>query len=487
MVSQVNLTSEASCRKAYLNYHCHGNTMNLTPQEMGEITSTWANKISSWQTTVNKDVNDYEFDDSDYADYKQQGEQAGKAATGGYDKKQQGGDIAKASGDLAFSIGGTAASVGGGAIANAALNTGTSLASTATDVGSAVGKASMKEASKATGKQGLKNLSAYVAIALGVIVAATYWIKKPNKEEKEACDKLQGEMAGAQGELEYRQEEMAEIEQELIALSDEATEMNEKANEAIIEEKTEFDMYRASYDAIKSKADSGQELTDSEKMLFTASAKYMQEAGANIEETSADTTDEVGAINEEIGGFQENYDDIAESMGEIEGLTDYAASFDKTTRTLCYVEGGAQTLNAASTGIAAARLAMTSGIAWWNYLIVAAGAAAAASSGVAAGQQFKMAGEVGKEIELREATQEFNTETMSVYDESIDGYDGIVQGVSDLEMVIPNDLDAPEETTLPAAAAAASQAPVQQPAPARAPEKPSENPNKVKKKGNAGM
>ena len=87
MVSQVNLSSEAACRKAYLNYHCYGNTMNLTPQEMGEITSTWENKISSWQTTVNKDINEYEFDDSEYAQYKNEGKQAGKAATGGYDKK----------------------------------------------------------------------------------------------------------------------------------------------------------------------------------------------------------------------------------------------------------------------------------------------------------------------------------------------------------------------------------------------------------------
>ena len=73
MVSQVNLSSEAACRKAYLNYHCYGNTMNLTPQEMGEITSTWSNKISSWQVTVNQDINEYEFDDSEYEQYKSLG------------------------------------------------------------------------------------------------------------------------------------------------------------------------------------------------------------------------------------------------------------------------------------------------------------------------------------------------------------------------------------------------------------------------------
>jgi hypothetical protein len=116
MVSQVNLSSEAACRKAYLNYHCYGNTMNLTPQEMGEITSTWSNKLSSWQVTVNQDINEYEFDDDDYAQYKNRGKQAGETATG-Y-KKNQGGDIAAVTGHMmggaVSATFGTAASAGVG-------------------------------------------------------------------------------------------------------------------------------------------------------------------------------------------------------------------------------------------------------------------------------------------------------------------------------------------------------------------------------------
>jgi hypothetical protein len=120
----------------------------------------------------------------------------------------------------------------------------------------------------------------------------------------------------------------------------------------------------------------------------------------------------------------------------------------------------------------------------WAWACVALGTFGAVTSGIGAGQQFKMAGEVGQEIQLREGTQDFNEETMGAYEESIDGYDGVIQGVEELEMVIPNDLEAPKETELPAAAAAASQAPTQQPAPTRAPEASTENTNKVKKKGN---
>jgi hypothetical protein len=62
-----NIGSESWCRKAYLNYHCQGNTMGLTPNDMGEITNAWNNKLGSWQTSVSSDETEYDFDDSKYA------------------------------------------------------------------------------------------------------------------------------------------------------------------------------------------------------------------------------------------------------------------------------------------------------------------------------------------------------------------------------------------------------------------------------------
>ena len=46
-------------------------------------------------------------------------------------------------------------------------------------------------------------------------------------------------------------------------------------------------------------------------------------------------------------------------------------------------------------------------------------------------------------------TQSFNTETMDMYDEEIITYDGHMTGVEDLELEIPDDVEAPEDTALP--------------------------------------
>jgi hypothetical protein len=59
----INVNSETACRKAYLNYHCYGNSMNITAAEMGKITQAWSNRLSSWQATVANDENEYDGDD----------------------------------------------------------------------------------------------------------------------------------------------------------------------------------------------------------------------------------------------------------------------------------------------------------------------------------------------------------------------------------------------------------------------------------------
>ena len=64
-------------------------------------------------------------------------------------------------------------------------------------------------------------------------------------------------------------------------------------------------------------------------------------------------------------------------------------------------------------------------------------------------EQIKWAGEIGTEIDMREATQDINTETMTVYDEQIDYFAGYMEGVEDLELEIPDDIEAPEGGSVP--------------------------------------
>ncbi len=452
----ININSEAWCRKAYLNYHCYGNSMNISADEMGEITKAWSSKLNSWQVTVSNDENQYEFDDSDYSSYKDNGKKAAQDQTGYEGGK--GNMTGRAVGDAVWtgvnaigmkSVGAGLSGMGklAGKVGWKAGEKGLSKA------GGEVTKAAGKEVGKGAAKEGTKEgakkvakLSDIVTVTMAAATAAMYIAKKPNKEQKEACDELQNVMANSQTALSETQADMENMANELIDLSDEANEANENANDNIEEQKTEYDMYKASYEALKAKAESGEPLTEDEKALYQELIKYMTETGEGITETQEEATDVVGDLYDDMGTYQEGYDYAAETMGEVEGTTDFAAGFDSATRTMCYVEAGAQTLNAVTAGIAATKLM---GKAFVGWAFAAVGFAAAATSGVATAQQIKWAGEVGTEIDMRKDTQDFNTETMDMYDEEIDAYDGFMTGVEDLELEIPDDVAAPEDTALP--------------------------------------
>lgn len=425
-----NIGSEAWCRRAYLNYHCHGNSMGLTPQDMGEITQTWSNRLSSWQNSVSTDETEYDFDDSEYEMYKENGKEAAKEATG--HDGSQGGQIAHVVGDAAVAA--------GGAVVNFAVKGAASIADTGL-------KASAEFGTSAISTGGTKaynnSLSWSISAPLALATAIAYMAKKPNKDEKEACDALQGEMTAAQDTLMGAQGDMETYGGEIEELSDLANDTNEDANDEIEDQKTEYDMYYATMVALQAKIDAGEELSDSEKELYKSCVGYLKEIGADITELSEDTTDEVDELYDTIGDYQDGFDTAAETMGEVEGLTDFAESIDESTQTMCYVEGAAQTINAASgmwAGIQAGMAAVASlGFNLWAWACAAMGASAGVMSGIGAMEQFDWAGDVGAEIEMREATQDMNTETLDIYDEQIDYYDGYMAGIEDLEMEIPEE------------------------------------------------
>ncbi len=452
----ININSEAFCRKAYLNYHCYGNTMGLSAEDMGKITQAWSDRISSWQATVSSDENEYEFDDSDYSNYKAEGEEAGKKATGGYERNVAGGWTSGVTRGVTAGAGTVVASVGtkflGKGISGALNSFGTSAMKTlGAKTASKGAEIATKEGAKQGGKNALKNSGSWsVAAPLALALAIAYKVAKPNKEAKEACDALQTEMAGAQATLTDTQGEMETMAEEIIALSDEATMTNEDSNEEIEERKTEYDMYMATFLAIEEKIKAGEPLTESEKELYEEIVGYMVEIGTIVDELASDTTDEVADLYDEIGSYQEGYDVAAETMGEVQGLTDYAASFDEASRTLCYVEAISQTLNSTSgitAGVKAGLAAAASlGFNAWAWACAAMGASAGVMSGLAVKEQMEFAGAIGTEIDMRKATEDINTDTMDMYSEEVDAYDGWMQGVEDLELEIPDEIAPPEGT-----------------------------------------
>ena len=106
--------SEATARILYLDYHCYGNTKGTTAKEMGEIESQYADKLHSWQNSVANDENEYEFDNSDYDEYIEKGKEAGKDATGGFERKDNVGDAVAASGHALGAVISAGAKVLGG-------------------------------------------------------------------------------------------------------------------------------------------------------------------------------------------------------------------------------------------------------------------------------------------------------------------------------------------------------------------------------------
>ena len=415
----ININSESWCRKAYLNYERYGNSMNLTTQEYYEIRQVWSHKLASWDAAVANDENEYDFEDSDYTNYKKEGAEEAEKDNGD-PNMSKGRAVSHTS--LALGIGGAGSGL---------------IACISTLIG--MGK-------KWT--TGFMIAATAVAAAIPIIYAAT----KPNKEAKETCNALQDDMEGAQAQLVDEQAHMEEAAENTCALSDEANERNEEGNDEIAKKKAEYDLFMAQYLAIKAKIDSGEELTDSEKQLYKSLVGVLSEIGVEIDDLSETTGDEVEDLYDEIGEWQEIYDVTAESMGQIEGLTDYAESIDERTKTNCNAAGGLLTMNAAAAGVISLKLfadgnPFTKVVSTIQALMAAGGAA---WSGLLAKDQFDWASQVKVEIGMREDTQDLNSETMGIYEEEIDGFDATLQGVEELELDIPEDVSAPEETTVPA-------------------------------------
>ena len=81
-------------------------------------------------------------------------------------------------------------------------------------------------------------------------------------------------------------------------------------------------------------------------------------------------------------------------------------------------------------------------------------------SGKAAAQQGKMSEEVGVEIAARQTTQDMGTETLDIYGEELDAYDGSLDNLSEFEVLVPDDTAAPEGApAVPTSAPPATQTP----------------------------
>ena len=430
------LDSQAYAYKCWYNYQYGNNTMGISSKDMNEIRQTWSSELANWQATALDDENAYVIEDDDFSRACKNGKEQGEDKSGHDGSNPVASNIGDALGS-ATGAAGTTISV---------------FASRAAFGGSLMKNLTSKvvgdEATKQAGKQAAKNakLSAYVAAGIAIATAAKYWIAKPNKDEKEACDALQDEMSNAEAATSSAKDSMQKSRSAIEDLTSEAEDTKDMVHEDIGTEMAEVDLYKASYDAIVASAASRGGLTEEEKaevVFYQAKIQGIAGEKGSIQLSAAEASELVGDIYDDMGTHQDVFDESAETVAEVQGLTDFAESFDKATQTSCYIQAGAQTLNATSGAIAGAKL-LAGGP--WNWALGIAAIVAGGSSGIAATQQMSWAGEVGNEIEMRKMAQKSNALTNDIYDESIQDYEGAMVSVENMTVAIPESI---EELELP--------------------------------------
>ena len=261
MAVRFDINNPNSCQRAYLNYHCYGNTMNISPSDMGAIIARWGDKVESWEkTATTKDSVDYEFDNSDFEKYKDQYKGNGNCV---------GGEIARGVGDLASPVaamalktvakngtskvmnatiekgaaylmakngakelGGKAArEAGREAAKNASASIAKETSTIATEeTAKALGEGATQKAAEATGKKAgekaaeeatknsAQSLGCIIGCTMAAATGAAYWAKQPNKEEVGVVRELNQKMGTAQGNLATQQQEMSSAQNEIVAI-----------------------------------------------------------------------------------------------------------------------------------------------------------------------------------------------------------------------------------------------------------------------------
>ncbi len=444
-----DISTAGGAYKAWYNYNYGGNTLGVTAEDISTIQSKYSKEINTtWTLRATNDNNQYVISDDEKNESHNDGVERGKDKSG-HDGSTDGVSSVTA-GVVGAGVGGLAGGVLG------VIATITSLS---------------KGAMTKPGAMTLSKTITAAAVGAALTASGTYLITaKPNEDPANACETLTEEMGVAQGEIADQEGIMEEADQTLEELSAEAEEANEEANSENEDNYANYDDYKVRYDELMEKVKSGTPLTDEEKEELKGLIPILQELGVNIQETTDETSDVVGEIYDEMGEYQDTFDDASEKIEEINGLTDFAAEFDEATKDNAkMVEATAAIGMLGAAGITTSGgLGLTAGlkkiaygksllvggapiIAYGTAQTIAAGIATA--EGITAGlefnkvreQQQSYAEKAETEIAAREATQDLNSNLSDVYDERVEGYEGYLGVVEDLELEVPEGMEVPEE------------------------------------------
>ncbi len=460
----INTITQTEAYKTWYDYYYCQNSKGTSEEVITEICNTYKAQIKNWKVIASTDENQYIISDDKLGRSKEKGNDDAANKTGYKNSTGQkvvqhtraiGDAAAGVAGALAVTVGNKVANklakkvVGDAAqkAANKAIDKAMNKAMTKGE--EMITKEAEEEIVKKSSKTAGKSIGFILSATLAAAEAAMYMVKKPNKEQKEACDALQEEQRDAQGRLIDAQDQIHQASEDSESLAEEAEANNEDAADRIDEEKTTFDLNRIMLNALRAKANSGNQLTQNEHDSMNKLVSSLQNSKISIKNIQGETKESNDEIKDEQLDMQSEFDSAAATMGEVQGLTDYAESLDEMTRTLCYVEAAAQQLNAISGAKAAwqaGSFALSGGIfTAWAWPFAAMGTYAASVSEVGAFEQCSFAKHIGEEIELREYTQNLNSESQEIYDDEIEMYEGVIDIVDKLELPEPDDLEIPED------------------------------------------
>lgn len=468
--------SPAEARRYVINYYRDGNTMGISDSDMGKIVRHFGkDKVQSWCADISKDHNQYEVTDDKWDNYTDAGREQAEDLTGYqnnfFDRADQ--TMRPYAAQLVNSRNsfGTTAKIGekaGERLFSKAIDKGKKAGEKAANaVTEAAGKAGEKAATEAAEKASEETAAKFSEGAIGAagailtgtieLAQGTLSVAKPaNKEQVDAANAAGEQMpemmqeSSDAGSLSY---EMAEQSQED---ADYVSENVEETNTGFEEGMADYALLEREVKLFEKMKTQGHNFTTDEIKKYQETLAKMEKMKVDNDETTEKVSEEIEEIYSEVEDREGEFENAAETMGNVQGFTDELAEYDEKTVSLCNTEATALGVSVATDGIDAAK-AIATGIDYCNPYTAAiaamyfAGAAMSATgavtSGIGAGKQTQFAGQVTQDVALRQQTQGINEGSISTYSESIDVYEATRSEIADNEIVTP-EIETPEAIEL---------------------------------------
>lgn len=388
--------------KCWYNYNYEKNTMGISEEDMQKINDQYKGKISEWKATAEKDNNSYVIDDDSFTT---------DSLNQAYNNKIN---------EIDDKIGEKA-------------NTNSSGQSTIISAG-------------------LSGVASFTAAApISLAIGVTYMATQPNKDEARALTELKEMMMEHQDQLAVAQDKLDELQEIILEKVENAYGTQEDGTETLEKKQKTYDVLLESYQEIMERVESGEAISEEDKALLESIGESIQLLGKEIQELQETIQTSIGDINDDIDSTEDIYGEKAADIEESLATTDYAASFDDTTKALTIAQIAIQSKNAVD-GLAIGAWLTAAGSApfcWWMLAFAAMGFTGAGLSTSAVVQQTHVLHDVNDEIDVRHGTLDVIEETAGVYENSYDIKDMAVNEVSDIEFVVPEELTGLEDFEIP--------------------------------------